>query len=364
MFRNWKRIREENQAKWFGAIFGIFIFFGSILLLWNNEGRVNFGKLAEESILINATVVSSSVEEGQLVALNGNLTSIETLGDPFFLPESDYIKIERDVEMYAWEETKEEDENDSENVNYFYNAEWTTSPNDSSQFYDTSYENPYLPFDSETFTVGTANVENFQINPNTIGFPGANTLDLSQIEPFNNSPDQSPMTKINNFLYLGYTSISQPEIGDLRISFNIVPQKNDVSAFGQIENDRLLPVATDREDFYRILFMDRESSIDYLKEEYKSQLWGSRIGGMFLMWCGLFLLLNPMTILVSFIPIINKGSKWLVLIIALVVSAILSVVTITISFFAHNPFILLILLAIIVGLFYEINKLADKQQVN
>lgn len=362
MFRNWKKIREENQAKWWGAIFGLFIFLGSIMILWNNEGRINFGELANKSIPVSANTNSTPNNADELIALNGDLFSKNLIGDPFFLPPEKYIQINRNVEMYAWNE-KESSEEGSDEKDYSYDSNWTTSPSDSSQFADTSFENPYLPFDSAIFTVDQASVGNYSFNPNTMKYPTGEKLTFEEFHPFNNSPDQSPMSAINGYLYLGFSNISSPDIGDLRISFTAVPHQKNITAFGKLEGEKLLPFDTEREAFYRILFLDRESSIEFLRDEYKSQLWGSRFAGAFAMWCGLFLLLNPMTILVSFIPFISNASKWVMGLIALIITFILASITISVSYFAHNPLILILLLLGVIILFLGFNKYAEKNEL-
>ena len=358
MFKSYRRIREENQAKWWAAIFGLFIFIGGIFILWNNEGRINFGKLAEKSIPINHD--SSISSENNLVALSGNLTSPELLGDPYFIPPKSYILLNRNVEMYAWNEETKTDENTDETL-YTYESSWTNSPAESINFYDPTYENYYLPFESEQFLVEEVNVGGYKVNAKNIQFPLEKIFDLNSLNIENASPDKAPFEIIGSYLYIGYSSISNPEIGDLRINFDYVPQKNDVTAFGIIQENQLNPFPTEREDFYRVLFMTREEAIIFLGEEYKSQLWGSRIAGTSALWCALFLILNPLTILTSYIPIINKAGKWVVAGTSLFLASIISLIIISISIIAHNPLLFILILIIIVIIFYGIDKYTESK---
>ena len=126
---NLQRIRETSKAKLFGAIFGLLIFPGSFIGLFLNEGRINFGAVAEASIAVPGNTVDHALT-GELVAVSGPLQSDETLGDPQFITGGNYIQLDRSVEMFAWHEESSTD-SDTDETTYEYIAKWSEDPPDS-----------------------------------------------------------------------------------------------------------------------------------------------------------------------------------------------------------------------------------------
>lgn len=332
-----RREKGSNTAKLLGALFGFGIFTGSFFVLWSNEGRVNFGEVAQESVSID-TAAPSNIPSDQLVAAVGDLYSPEMLSDPIFDLNGEYIQLDRRVEIFAWNEEEHTDSN--ENTYYEYDADWTESPADSNQFYDSSYYNPPLPFNSQIFTVSAATVGSLSIDTRAIELPDSQPLEINtSMLPQTISNQEIIVT--SNYVYIGYSTLDAPEIGDVRVSFSIVPHANRITAFGRISDGQLLPyMVKDSETLYRIFFVNRESAIAQMQEEYTNILWGTRFGGFGMMWCGLFLLLNPITILVSLIPALERTGSWLLVFLSMPFAAVASMIVISVSFLAHNPWVL------------------------
>jgi len=96
--------RIEKSFK--GIILGIILFIASFFILWFNEGRVDFSKIAKLSVPVEANFVDEKAE-GKFISVTGKLESNQTIGDPRFLKPGPYIKLVREVEMYAWVEKTE-----------------------------------------------------------------------------------------------------------------------------------------------------------------------------------------------------------------------------------------------------------------
>lgn len=91
-----------------GVLVGAIMFIVSFVVLWNSEGRINLGTVAEKAIVVDHGSLQSSAQ-GELVALTGPIKTTELLGDPKYLKPGKYIMLDRIVEMYAWiEETETE----------------------------------------------------------------------------------------------------------------------------------------------------------------------------------------------------------------------------------------------------------------
>ena len=346
-----KKKKESKGGKLVGAIFGLGFFVASFFILWLNEGRINYGEVAQDSQAVSAATINTGLE-GQFVAASGDLTSQEVIGDPVFLKPAEYIQLNRVVEMYAWEEHQETDDEDY--TTYEYRPEWTEFPEDSSQFEYSGYDNPPMQFQSQTYTVSDAKVGAYLIDPRALTYPAAEPLDLN-IEALDEElSDYEDVTNTGNFLYIGNQNITDPDIGDLRIHFTIIPQTSNVTLFGQVAGNSILPYRVEEGDsLYRLFFINRESAIQQMEQEYSTALWFTRIGGFAMMWCGMFLVLNPITILVSFFPILRQAGTWAIILITLPVAVVISSVVVSISFLAHNPIIVVVIIVsalVIVGL--------------
>ena len=135
-----------------GVIVGIILFFGSIALLWWNEGRaVTTAKaLAEgEGNVVAVKDISKvdSANAGKLVHMSGEASTSETLTDPTFALSKNAIGLSRKVEYYQWVEHKSEKREKqmggSEKVitTYTYSKEWVGTPQDSSAYKEAGHEN-------------------------------------------------------------------------------------------------------------------------------------------------------------------------------------------------------------------------------
>ncbi|MBT3239688.1 MAG: hypothetical protein HON98_07665 [Chloroflexi bacterium] len=338
MFRSRNKQKQSFSGKLIGALFGLGMFAGAFFLLWNNEGRINFGDIAQDSITINA-LESNNAISSELIALEGPLHSPDSLSDPVFIENTDYIQLNRQVEMYAW---TEKEVNEDDETYYEYSEEWTTSPDNSSTFVQSGYDNPAMGYENLTFTVPTAFIGNYEIDPNQIEFPDPQSLNLNQ-EPINNEVLRVNFVSLTNeYIYFGESNLDSPDIGDLRISFTAVPQNNFTTTFGEIKQDQLLPyVFEGDESLFRVFFVDRENAILQMDDEYSAALWGIRFAGFTLLWCGMFLLLNPITIIVAILPALEKAGVWLLIAITFPIAAVISILFVLVSYLAHNPLVLI-----------------------
>ena len=134
-----------------GVIVGIILVIVGIVLLWWNEGNnVKNIKTVDELNKNYVDIKSSPIDkanEGKLVALSGKMViKDDELEDETFNVKVKSAKLERIVEMYQWEETKDEDDN---GTTYSYKKEWNSSRNDSSTFNDSKkHSNPEMEYES------------------------------------------------------------------------------------------------------------------------------------------------------------------------------------------------------------------------
>src|SRR5580693_6549847 len=96
-----------------GVLLGLVLFAISFPLLWWNEGRaVQTARSLEEgaSSVVSVTSLDPS-NEGKLVHYTGDAVTTETLADPELGVSAVALRLQRNVEMYQWQEKSESHEN-------------------------------------------------------------------------------------------------------------------------------------------------------------------------------------------------------------------------------------------------------------
>ncbi len=337
-----------------GVLIGLALFFISFIVLWKTEGRTNYAKIASQALEVSSSKVESEAE-GRLVSVTAPLETSGTLGDPGFLKPGAYIRLWRTVEMFAWVEekhTKTEKKTGGSEVTtttYNYKKEWTDDPRPSSQFkHPEGHENPPLPIEAKTYLAERANVGAYAVDLERISLPGTTQLELSPEKL--DLPKGSDYTLSGNFLFRGQGTMAEPKVGDIRLSYHVLPSGKKVTAFGKLSGSELVPYLHKGEKrLYRAIFGDRDEAIALMKQEYKIAGWAGRIIGFLMMWVGLLMMTGPLHTILDVLPFLGKASRFIVGLLTFPIALVLSLVTIIISMIAHNVIALIIVMALIVG---------------
>ncbi len=335
-----RRRNRKRSSPFVGILFGIGLFFGSFILLYLNEGRVDLSKIANDSIPVSADSVSGD-NQGKLVAVSGILHSDEQLGDPELLTTSSYLQLKRSVEMYAWEESSDED--DDGVTSYDYKRDWTSNPEDSRNFNDPSgHFNPPMTYQDEEFTVSSVSLGKYSANPNSLFFMQKKAVQLREGMLLQGRV-------ANNYIYIGNGTLNEPEVGDLRISYKAFANDQSVTLFGEQYENQLRPFTQKDTILYRVYPTDRETAIADMHTEYLMLLWATRFGGLMMMWIGLMAIASPLSRLLGYLPIIGNAGRLVISFTAFVIAFVLSLVTIIVSAILHSPITLLLILIVIIA---------------
>jgi hypothetical protein len=322
--RNWA---SRLMSSVVGVILGVLLFFGSFAVLWFTEGRTDMSKIAARSTAVAAASVNPATE-GQLIAASGRLTSNETVGDPDFLAAAPYIKLERQVEMYAWVERSrsrtERRAGGSERTitEYTYETTWTANPPNSANFQEPAgRQNPSLAVQRQTFTVNTAQVGAYAVAPNRLTLPALQNVNL------NSEMVAGDHQLSGNYLYLGQSSMQQPQVGDVRISYRALPAGMEVTVFGKQEGGRIVPYVDGRDTLYSAYAGDRDSGIAAMASAYRVTGWIGRVAGFLMMWVGLALVFGPLSVFLDVLPILGKLSRTMVGLVTFGIALVLTLIT-------------------------------------
>ncbi|MDM8567162.1 TMEM43 family protein [Candidatus Halobeggiatoa sp. HSG11] len=369
----WSRIKNS-----FGNILlGLILFLVAFPLLFWNEGRAVYrAQTLEEGISIVTSIEAEQIDrnnEGKLVHLIGQTESNETLSDERFgIVQDNIIKLQRIVQMYQWQENRHSETEEklgggTETVTtYTYTKDWNSRISDSSNFKQSKvHQNPSsMPFNSGTFKVKEVTIGAFYLSPSLI-----NRINNYQKLPITKATfEQIPegfrdgLQIYNNSYYMGEDP-AQPQIGDLKIRFEVVlPDTVSIIAkqFGSTFDSYITQVGGEIELFE----YGRASAENMFKHEQEFNVmltWILRFVGFIVMFIGLNLIFGVLRTLAAVVPFLANIVGFIGSLVNFIIAATLSLITIAIAWIFYRPLLGIALLIVAGGLLYFL-KFAYKPQ--
>lgn len=344
--------RKNIFNSFVGALIGVLLFFGAFVVLWVNEGKINWAQVAGTSLAVDATSVNGS-SDGKFVAATGILLSPEQIGDEPYLRAGAYLKLERKVEMFAWQEhqdsetKKEFGGGSTTRTTYAYTKDWTDHPQDTGSFeIPQNHANPTQKITNAAWTVASGHVGAYQIDPAQLDMPRATVLNLNPDMVMNGNTQQVR----SGYLFAGNGTPDAPYIGDLRIQYMAVPNNIHATVFGTQQGSTIVPYLYRGDSlFYQAFKGERATAIAQLQTEHSMLTWILRLVGLLMMWLGMSMILGPITAFLNVLPVLGTLSGWVTGMATFGIALVLSIITIVLSMIAHSLIALSILLLLIVG---------------
>jgi hypothetical protein len=282
--------RDTDMRQWLRRALGALLLLASIGLVAMTEQSVLDHHNASErhggQILdLGAGGPPQAGQHGYMARVSGPINVVEAPYDPEFGQRAAAPVLIRHVEMFQWREIRV-------GTDVHYELDWVDRPIDSRRFdHPAGHTNPEsFPIQGKQFDAGQVRVGGYSLSPALLhALPGSEALtpDLKSVLP-NLAASFSP--------YNGYLTTSskpeQPRLGDLRVSWEIVPTQN-ITVFAQIDGDQLVPSvhAADGKGF-DVQVGDR-ALVDVVPDvpETPSYVWLRRILALLLGMLGALLLL-------------------------------------------------------------------------
>lgn len=295
-----------------GVLFGFLLVGGSIWGLFSNEGRVDLSILAEDAVqTFNQEELSQNDEK--LVVLTGDIELDNVLEDDIVSLE-DALVLNKKMEAFAWVEnveTKTETRtggSDTKTTTYSYSKEWVTNVQDSSKFKESAeHQNPELSLQSDTFRAAGFGIEGINFDTEGLRLPSASE---SVIDELTLKDDFYVID--GDFVYDGFGTVSDPEIGDVRISYTGIPSLTRVSLFGVWDSnlESVTPFIGKRDaKLFGLYRGDATTAKETMHKEYTTAKWGMRIGMLLLMFVGFSMILAPLHTVLDVIPMFGRLGK-------------------------------------------------------
>ena len=353
---------EKIKNSFGGVIFGLLMIIGGTILLWWNEGNnVKNIKSTNELEKVAIEIVDAKVDsknEGKAVVVSGDLAiADEELKDEDFGVSVKTAKLSRHVDIYQWVETSDTDDNG--HTTYHYEKKWVTDHiEDSSNFHESGHDNPTsfrYPFQdtyAENVTIGEFKLTNEQLaqfsTEQTLGVGGAQVP-----EGYTISGD-----------YVTNQTADSPEIGNARIywTYNtwkdatvLANQKgNSFTDFVSKEGRKINYVSEGK--------LSKAEVIENIRSGDKAMKWILRLVGALLIIFGYMAVINPLTTLTSFVPILGGIVGGVLNLIAFAIGLAHSLIVIAIAWFAARPIVAACCIAGVVLLIVLIVSLIKKNK--
>ncbi len=352
-----------------GILFGIVVFVISFpVLVWNEGRAVHTARGLQEGASVVVSIPAEPLDvknEGRLVHMVGQATTKEVLADSVFNLSLNALRLQRGVEMYQWVEKSESKEEKKlgggteTKTTYTYSKEWASNRSDSDRFkMKDGHVNPPMAFGSGSQTAQQATLGAHKLSVsqvNEIGGFAPVPLDAAKLGELTGrlAPALRQRARLQaNTLVFG--NDSAPEVGDLKVTFQVV-QPKQVSIIALQQQGNLVPYTTKQNTTIEVVRTGAVSAEQMFQQEQQSNsilTWVLRAVGAFLMWLGIYLVLRPIAVLASVVPFLGDLIAVGAGAMAAAVALSLSVITIAIAWLAYRPLLGIALLIVAGGVIY------------
>lgn len=349
-----------------GMVFALGMVLAMLALLFWNEGRaVRTAKALQHGAGTVLEVASERIargNEGKLVHVAGTVVAPEPVLDSHFGVAAPVLQLRRKVEMYQWMERRHTETqanlggSETQLTRHEYEPQWLEQGQDSSRFKEAAtHANPAMTLQAATFNATGARLGAWQFDA-----PLIERLGNVQAYPLGPSaaaailralPAGTPASLVEGVLYLAKDP-AQPRIGDYRIRYEQVPA-GPASMVGRQQGDGLGTYLAGPDQPLLIVQAGLASApamFDTAVRGNTGKSWLVRAVGIAGLVLGLSLLIRPLAVLGSVMPLLGSilaaGSGLL----ATVLGIGLGALTIAAAWFFHRPWLSLTIVLVGVAL--------------
>jgi Transmembrane protein 43 len=331
-----------------GALVGILMVIGSVILLWWNEGRAveairALDQGARQTVEAKANAVDPA-NDGKLVHLSGLMETQAPARDAAFGVGADnLLRLKRTVEMFQWTEHKSTRTqknlggSETTETTYSYDKEWADHPVDSSRFHEAEgHRNATMPVRSTTIDSQDVRLGAYRVDRGLLDEVAA----FGEFDPAPAANLPAGYRKTGDMLYRGEDSAA-PALGDIRIHYAAVPAQT-MSIVAAQAGGALAPfhaangykIALAEPGIVPAAAMFREKA-----QEESVLTWILRAVGFAVMLIGFWLMASPLSVLVGVIPFFEELVGIGAFLLAAMIAVPLALIVIAAAWIAHRPLI-------------------------
>jgi len=353
---------EVTSKSWFEKIIDSLkaIFFGLILVIASGVAIFwNEGKSAEtlaalaEGAKIVVSVSADRVDignDGKLVHVAAQTSAAQPVKDADLSFTIDALKLARKVEMYQWKETSKSETQkklgggEETVTRYSYGLVWSDVGINSNSFKNSlEHRNPPFPaLASRTFNNSSSKIGNFSLGEGVLA--ELNAFEKSDVSA---SALDTAKQKLGSSAFISQGDVfigadqNSPSLGDVRVSYQIVPiqpvsiiakqVQSTFSPYVMKSGHKLLLVETGIKD-PTLMFKDG-------KDESHLITWIVRGVAFFFMFIGFALMLSLLEVIADLIPVLGKLVGAGTMLVAFCFTLITAPVVAAIAWFYYRPLV-------------------------
>ena len=356
------------------VLFGLLLFIASFIVLWWNEGRAvktsqGLDEGASQVVSADANLLDEN-NDGKLVHISGKVISDEILKDEEFDFEVNALKLRRNIEMYQWieetEQTKEKETGGSEKTitTYNYKKEWQNTVVNSGDFkIPEGHVNPSaFPYAEYNQLVKNATIGAYSLpmsllheidNYSSYAIKKVDTTKIKNASLLNEGgANISEGITVKQKIYIGEGTNSAPQIGDVKVSFEVVNSGDEYSLVAQQIDNTFEKFNTSTGTNIEMISLGVISAENMFEAAHKSNTittWVLRFVGFLMMFIGLTLVFKPLVILADVLPMLGSLLGMGLSLFSGIISFSLSFITIAIAWVFFRPVLGITLLAVGIG---------------
>lgn len=341
-----------------GFIVGPLLIIGAVILIfWNESHSVRVLKSLKEGA---AQVVEADEfdpdNDGELVHVTGETASDQVLRDPVFGINAMGIRLNRNVQVYAWTEKESSSSSTSATgtkttkKTYTYEKKWVSSLPKSSHFKQPEgHENPSeLKYKSTSFQADKVALGDYTLDPEMAG-----KLTNSKSVPLESDSVKLPegAQVSGDAIYVGVDP-ANPAVGDLKITESVVPTGPTSVVAGQGPKERLAAFETKAGESIGLIEPGTKTAAEMFataRAANRTFTWVARLGGFLLLLFGFLLFLSPLSTMSSIVPFLGGIFEAGMFLISLLAAVVVWTLMVAIAWMVARPLIGGAMLALTIG---------------
>jgi hypothetical protein len=186
-------------------------------------------------------------------------------------------------------------------------------------------------------------IDSFELNPQSIQLPEGNKITPEPVELPNG------YVQTGSYIFSSESAATQPNVGDIRISYVVLPVGKTVTAFGAKQGSTIVGTTVENEKFFRMFAGSHAEALETMHGEYVLTIWLFRVLGTFAIFMGLQLIVQPLARILGVIGIVGRAVEGVTGFINAFIALILGTTIIIVSQIAHNIFLLITVLVLVGG---------------
>lgn len=310
-------------------------------LFWNEGHAVKVARALDEVGRLVHSVPADRLDptyNDKLIHVAGQTTSAKGVADDALGVKAKGLKLSRHVEMYQW---RERESGSGQDRRYTYSREWSASVNSSKYFRDSSgHRNPPFTFMSRDFGASDATTEAVPVGAKAaLHLGGAEDLAVDDTGLATVKKALGRPVQVSGGGYYAGESPDVPRVGDLRITYKVVPE-GPASFIGRQEPSGLEPYrATNGQEILLGYTGTHPADVVVQKGQDDNRFftWVVRAIAMAFLLVGFVMLFAPVNILASYVPILGSIVGGATFLVALVATLLVGPTVIAFAWFFYRP---------------------------